>query len=43
VVDQDVEHLARHRTTRPTFPFDRDFDWRPRPVWSARSLKALGR
>jgi microcystin degradation protein MlrC len=43
VVDQDVEHLARHRTTRPTFPFDRGFDWRPRPVWSARSLKALGR
>jgi len=43
VVDQDVEHLPRHRTTRPTFPFDRGFDWRPRPVWSARSLKALGR
>lgn len=43
VVDQDVEHLPRHRTTRPTFPFDRDFDWQPRPVWSARSLKALGR
>jgi microcystin degradation protein MlrC len=43
VVDQDVEHLARHRTRRPTFPFDRRFDWQPQPVWSARSLKALGR
>ncbi|MGK9166933.1 M81 family metallopeptidase [Inquilinus limosus] len=43
VVDQDVEHLPRHRTRRPTFPFDRDFDWRPQPIWSARSLKALCR
>lgn len=43
VVDQDVEHLPRHRTTRPTFPFDRDFAWAPRPVWSARSAKILGR
>ncbi|WP_026869770.1 M81 family metallopeptidase [Inquilinus limosus] len=43
VVDQDVEHLPRHRTRRPTFPFDRDFDWWPQPVWSARSLEALGR
>ena len=43
VVDQDVEHLPRRRTTRPTFPFDRDFDWQPRPAWSARSLKVLGR
>jgi microcystin degradation protein MlrC len=43
VVDQDVEHLARHRTRRPTFPFDRGFDWRPQPVWSARSRAAAGR
>ena len=43
VVDQDVEHLPRHRTTRPTFPFDRDFDWQPRPVWSARSRPFVGR
>ncbi|EHH68725.1 M81 family metallopeptidase [Gluconobacter morbifer] len=29
VVNQDVAALPRHRTHRPTYPFDTDFDWSP--------------
>lgn len=36
IVDQDVERLPRQRTPRPTYPFDRDFDFTPAPRWSAR-------
>jgi len=36
-VDQAVERLPRRRKLRPTFPFDRDFDWTPRPAASARA------
>jgi microcystin degradation protein MlrC len=31
VVDQDIERLVRARKAAPTFPFDRDFDYVPRP------------
>ncbi|WP_342628990.1 M81 family metallopeptidase [Nguyenibacter vanlangensis] len=31
VVNQDVAHLTRLRTHRPTFPFDTEFDWTPMP------------
>lgn len=37
IVDQDIERLPRHRTTRPLFPLDRDFDFEPKVTWSARS------
>jgi microcystin degradation protein MlrC len=37
VVDQDVERLPRSRTPKPTFPFQRDFEFVPQVVWSARS------
>jgi microcystin degradation protein MlrC len=37
VVDQAVERLPRLRKTEPTFPFDRDFAWRPRARPSARA------
>jgi microcystin degradation protein MlrC len=37
VVDQFVERLPRTRTKRPTFPFQRDFEFKPQVVWSARS------
>lgn len=36
VVDQDIPRLIRHHTRRPTFPFDRQFDWTPEPRPSAR-------
>lgn len=36
VVDQHVERLVRARKATPTFPFDRDFLYRPRPRLSAR-------
>jgi len=36
IVDQSVERLPRTRTSRPLFPLDRDFDYTPRPRWSAR-------
>jgi hypothetical protein len=39
VVDQDVERLPRRRKTAPTFPFDRDFTWRPTAHPSARHGK----
>jgi microcystin degradation protein MlrC len=37
VVDQYVERLPRTRTPKPTFPFQRDFDFVPQVIWSARS------
>ncbi len=37
IVDQDVERLPRHRTRRPTFPFDKDFSYTPNVFWSARA------
>ena len=36
IVDQSVERLPRHRTPRPTYPFDRDFDYVPAPRFSKR-------
>jgi microcystin degradation protein MlrC len=38
VVDQAVERLPRLRKAGPTFPFDRDFPWRPRARASARAF-----
>ena len=37
VVDQFVERTPRRHTGRPSFPFDRDFDFTPRMHWSARA------
>ena len=37
VVDQNVTRAPRHRIPRPTFPFDRDFSYAPRPRLSARA------
>jgi microcystin degradation protein MlrC len=37
VVDQFVERLDRHRKTRPTYPFDKDFNYEPQVFVSARS------
>ncbi|HEY4200244.1 MAG TPA: M81 family metallopeptidase [Devosiaceae bacterium] len=37
VVDQYVERLPRARTPRPTYPFDKGFDYQPKVIWSARS------
>lgn len=37
VVDQFVERLPRHRKVRPTYPFDKGFDWSPKAVVSARA------
>lgn len=36
VVDQFVERTERLHTPQPSFPFDRDFDYKPRPHRSAR-------
>jgi microcystin degradation protein MlrC len=36
VVDQDIRRLVRRRKTRPTWPFDLDFAWRPEPRASSR-------
>jgi len=36
VVDQDIVRLPRLRQTRPAYPFDRDFAWRPAARASAR-------
>jgi microcystin degradation protein MlrC len=38
VVDQFVERLDRHRKMRPTYPFDKDFDYQPEVFLSARSI-----
>lgn len=37
VVDQFVERTERLHTPRPTFPFDKDFDFTPTVLWSARA------
>lgn len=36
VVNQDIANLASHRRARPVFPFDRDFDYAPTAMLSAR-------
>ncbi|WP_431323006.1 M81 family metallopeptidase [Rhizobium sp. YTU87027] len=36
VVNQDIEGLVSNRRARPTFPFDRNFDYAPRARLSAR-------
>ncbi|CAN7617334.1 M81 family metallopeptidase [Rhizobium sp. LjRoot98] len=36
VVNQDIANLTSHRRARPIFPFDRDFDYAPAAVLSAR-------
>ena len=40
VVDQDVARLTRHRSARPTYPFDPDAAWSPAPVASRRAVWA---
>ena len=35
-VNQDIPSLANRRRTRPIFPFDEDFDWRPTVFRSRR-------
>lgn len=37
VVDQFVERTVRLHTPRPSFPFDRNFDYTPEVIWSARA------
>jgi microcystin degradation protein MlrC len=37
VVDQFVERTERVHTPRPSFPFDREFDFKPVVRWSARA------
>lgn len=37
-VDQFIEHLPRPRKARPTYPWDRDFDFTPAALPSARAL-----
>lgn len=37
VVDQYVERLPRLRKVVPTFPFDAEFEYEPKVIWSARS------
>jgi microcystin degradation protein MlrC len=36
VVNQDIEGLVSNRRARPSFPFDRDFDYHPQARFSAR-------
>jgi hypothetical protein len=36
-VDQYTERLPRHRYLTPVYPNRKDFDFTPKPVWSARS------
>ena len=38
VVDQFVERLPRLRKQKPTYPFDKDFDFTPVTALSARAL-----
>ncbi|KAA1184598.1 M81 family metallopeptidase [Rhizobium tropici] len=38
VVDQFVERLPRLRKQKPTYPFDKDFDFTPETALSARAL-----
>jgi hypothetical protein len=37
-VNQDVERLPRNRKTIPTFPFNRDFEWKPVAHSSQRAV-----
>lgn len=37
VVDQFVERTERQHTPRPSYPFDKDFDFTPTVKWSARA------
>jgi len=37
IVDQSIERLPRTRTPRPMYPFDRDFSYEPKAIWSARA------
>ena len=37
VVDQFVERTERKHTPRPSFPFDRDFEFVPVVRWSKRA------
>ena len=37
VVDQFVERLVRNHKSGPQYPFDKDFEYVPAPVWSARA------
>ena len=41
-VNQDHARLKRTRQVRPTFPFQRDVQWSPEPVFSRRSLVRMG-
>ncbi|SKA29981.1 M81 family metallopeptidase [Consotaella salsifontis] len=41
VVDQFIERLPRHRKMKPTYPFDKDFDFAPEVFLSARSAARL--
>ena len=43
VVDQHIERLVRVNKARPTFPFDRDFAYRPVPRISRRSSSSSQR
>jgi microcystin degradation protein MlrC len=36
-VNQDIERLGNRRRPRPSWPFQRDFDWTPQPRLSARA------
>ncbi|MEQ1900223.1 MAG: M81 family metallopeptidase [Devosia sp.] len=40
VVDQFVERLPRQRKARPTYPFDKDFEWSPRAIPSQRARRS---
>ncbi|HWA20437.1 MAG TPA: M81 family metallopeptidase [Devosia sp.] len=39
VVDQFVERLPRLRKAKPTYPFDKQFDWSPKAIPSARARR----
>ncbi|MEF2072008.1 M81 family metallopeptidase [Consotaella aegiceratis] len=42
VVDQDIERLPRPRKAKPTWPFDKTFEFEPQVALSARSAARLG-
>lgn len=39
-VDQDIERLPQRHVRQPTYPFQRQFDWEPATIVSARGLRA---
>ncbi len=39
-INQDIEHLPKNKYRVPTYPFERDLQWKPFAVVSARSLKS---